>query len=117
MKDKLNITIKIAELPPIPLQINRDEEETVRTAEYNVNKLWRQWMLRFSDKTAYEVLAMVAFQFAKTFVLLNKQAEAVGKVLDDFEQELDRVLLDVGTTSEGGRGSAGKPDKPDPSLF
>lgn len=97
MKDKFNITIRIAELPPIPLKINREEEPIVRTAEYNVNRLWREWMTRFTDKTAYEVLAMVAFQFAKTFVILNNQSEATAKVLDDFEKELDGILLDIGS--------------------
>lgn len=109
MKDKLNITIRVAELPPIPLQINREEEEIVRNAEYNVNRLWRQWMQRFHDKSAYEVLGMVAFQFAKTFVVLNKQSETVGKMLDDFEAELDAILLRLDDT--------GKATNMAPSLF
>ena len=39
MNDKLNITIRIANQAPIPLSINRDDEEVIRTAEFNVNKL------------------------------------------------------------------------------
>lgn len=101
MTDKFNITIRIAELPPIPLKINRAEEPVIRTAEYNVNRLWREWMARFSDKSAYEVLAMVAFQFAKTFVILNNQSDATAKLLDDFEKELDSILLDVGLPVDG----------------
>jgi hypothetical protein len=52
-------------------------------------------MKRFSDKSSQEVLAMVAFQFAKTFVVLNKQAEATSTSLESLERELDNILLDV----------------------
>ena len=31
MKDKLNITIRIADLPPIAMEIRRDEEPDIRT--------------------------------------------------------------------------------------
>lgn len=95
-KDKFNITIRLAELPPIPLQIKREDEPIVRTAEYNVNQLWKSWVQRFSDKSAYEVLAMVAFQFAKAYVTLNNQAERTTAVINDFERTLDRLLLATG---------------------
>lgn len=107
-KDKFNITIRLAELPPIPLQIRRDEEPMVRTAEYNVNRLWKSWVQRFSDKSAYEVLAMVAFQFAKAYVTLNSQAEQTQTLLDEFEKRLDSILLNVDTVTAT--------DSPDPDL-
>lgn len=94
-KDKFNITIRLAELPPIPLQIQRSEEAIIRTAEYNVNKLWKSWVQRFSDKSAYEVLAMVAFQFAKAYVTLNNQAEQTQATITNFEQMLDKLLLSI----------------------
>ncbi|MDE6198751.1 MAG: cell division protein ZapA [Muribaculaceae bacterium] len=95
MKDKLNITIRIAELPPFALQIDRSEEEMIRNAEYNVNKLWRTWRQRFTDKSSTEVLGMVAFQFAKLFTVLNRQADETAAVLDRFERQLDSILLDI----------------------
>lgn len=91
--NKFNITIRLAELPPIPLQINRSEEPVVRTAEYNVNRLFKSWSQRFSDKSAHEVLAMVAFQFAKAYVTLNNRGEQTERMLTDLEQTLDRLLL------------------------
>lgn len=107
VKDKFNITIRLADLPPIPLQIRRDEEPIVRTAEYNVNRLWQSWIQRFSDKSAYEVLAMVAFQFAKAYVTLNNQSERTQTMLDDFEKSLDDILLTMRETSgpDGNNGS------------
>lgn len=67
MNDKLNITIRIANQAPIPLSINRDDEEVIRTAEFNVNKLWNAWSAKFKNKSSMEVLAMVAFRFAELF--------------------------------------------------
>lgn len=94
-KDKINITIRLAEAPPLPLQINRDEEPRIRTAEYHVNQLWKSWSRQFPDKSAYEILAMTAFQFAKLYVGLNDEAEQTGKVLEQLDGRLDRLISDI----------------------
>lgn len=103
MRDKLNITIRIADLPPFALRINIDEEEAIRNAEYNVNKLWRTWSLRFADKSSTEVLGMVAFQFAKLFTILNKQVEDTDAMLQDFENQLDAILMQANEPQVEGR--------------
>ncbi|MBO5780690.1 MAG: cell division protein ZapA [Muribaculaceae bacterium] len=100
MKDKLNITIRIADLPPIAMEIRRDEEPDIRTAEHQVNLLWKSWSKRFSEKSPHEVLAMVAFQFAKAFTLQNRYLEDTEAMIDNFEQQLDKMLLEAaGATS------------------
>ena len=103
MKDKLNITIRIAELPPFALQIERKEEEVIRNAEYNVNKLWRLWRQRFTDKSSTEVLGMVAFQFAKLFTVLNKQADDLNAVVDRLERQIDDLLLNFDAVDPNGK--------------
>ncbi len=95
MKDKLNITIRIAGLAPIPLSINMKDEEIIRSAEYNVNQLWSAWSQRFKDKSSSEILAMVAFQFAKLYLTLSAQEKETDEVLCEFEKELDDILLKV----------------------
>lgn len=95
MTDKQNITIKIADLPKIPLTINREDEELVRIAESNVNSLWADWCHRFKDKTSKEVLAMVAYQYAKLYYANTAIAQTVNETLEDFEKELDGILLNV----------------------
>lgn len=67
-------------------------EQVVREAEYNVNKVWSTWRHEFENKTSKEVLAMVAFQFAKLFYQLSHSVNERQHVLDDFEAELDRLL-------------------------
>lgn len=95
-QDKLNITIRIAGQSPVALKINRADEERVRNAEYQVNRLWSRWLKRFPDKNANEVLAMVAYQFAELYFSAVKVSEEADKVLEGFETELDRMLHGFG---------------------
>ncbi|MDE6268436.1 MAG: cell division protein ZapA [Muribaculaceae bacterium] len=95
MSDRLNITIKIAGLTPMALSIQRSQEEQIRIAEAYVNRLWANWSQQFHDITPMEVMARVAFQFAKLFVIQTATAEQTTEILAHFEDELDKILLDV----------------------
>lgn len=96
MNDKLNITIRIANQAPIPLSINLEDEEVIRMAEYNVNRLWNAWSTKFKSKSSMEVLAMVAFRFAELFFTQSALAKDAGEALNEFEKQLDKILLDMG---------------------
>ena len=100
MKDKLNITIRIADQDPIPLSIERNDEATVRKAVDNVNKLWQSWMQRYRDVSSSRVMAMVAFQFARLLESSGKANEEALAALNDFETKLDNMLLSTGANSE-----------------
>lgn len=95
LTDKLNITIRIAGQAPLALQINREDEEVCRTAEYQVNRLNSLWSDRFSNKSRMEVLAMVAYQFAQLYYTQARSQEQLGRELAKFEADLDEILLDV----------------------
>lgn len=102
MNDKLNITIRIANQAPIPLSINRDDEEVIRTAEFNVNKLWNAWSAKFNNKSSMEVLAMVAFRFAELFFTQNALAKNAEEALAGFEETLDKILVGLPDSDEPG---------------
>lgn len=93
MTDRQNITIKISDVAPIPLSILRSDEEIYRLAEYNVNQLCGVWGKRYRDKSSKEILAMVAFQFAKLYFSGKANIEATDAMLGELESELDRLLL------------------------
>lgn len=95
MNDKLNITIKIAGQAPMSLQINRDDEEVIRQAEYNVNRLWNMWSTKFKTKSSMEVLAMVAFRFAELFFTQAAVARSAETTFEDFEKRLDKILIEL----------------------
>lgn len=80
-------------MPPIGMTIAPETEETVRKAERKVNSVWNAWRQDFDNKTSKEVLAMVAFQFAKLYYLQQNTHEQGRRDLEEFEKELDRLLL------------------------
>ena len=99
MKDKLNITIRIADLPPFRIVIAPEEEEIVRKAQKNVNLLWQRWSERFTDNTPGQILGMVAYRFAQMFYTAEAQIDEINSVADDLEASLNQFLLDAGTES------------------
>ncbi|MBR5101790.1 MAG: cell division protein ZapA [Muribaculaceae bacterium] len=96
IEDKINITIRIADIKPIPLNINREDEAQYRETEKLVNTLWNKWMDRFKDSaSSQEVMARVAFQFARLYAQAYNNNKAVVEFLADFEQKLDDIVVKV----------------------
>ncbi len=95
--DKINIWIRLGDVKqPIPLSVNRDEEADYRNAENLVNTLWNKWMARFNDtSSSQEVMARVAFQFARLYAQAYNSNVALNDFLANFEQQLDEVVMKV----------------------
>jgi len=90
--NKVKIWIQLADAEnPIALSINPEEEENYRKAEELVNTLWRKWMNRFNASSA-DVLARVAFQFARLYLEAYGENRQVNDFLTDFEQKIDTLL-------------------------
>ena len=78
--DKLNITIRLADVKPLSLSIDRDEEPRYGEAEKLVNTLWNKWMLRFRNtSSSEEVMARVAFQFARLYAQVYRENMATSE--------------------------------------
>lgn len=92
MEHKQNISIRIAGTAPIPMRINRDDEEVMRIAERSVNDLFKTWSAKFRDKSAEDVLAMVAFRFAELYFNQQVAASQVDDTLKQIEEMLDSRL-------------------------
>lgn len=91
--NKRKIWIQLADANQIALSVNPDEEENYRKAEELVNTLWTKWMNRFNS-TSSDVLARVAFQFARLYLETYGENREVNDFLTDLNQQID-VLLDV----------------------
>lgn len=91
----INISIRIADHPRIPLRIPQSQEEAARRAEANINELWSKWsgMDEFRDKSSGEILAMVTFRFAQLYYSNLEAAQNIDSVLANLEQKLDGFLL------------------------
>ncbi len=72
------------------------DEPLFRNAEKNVNNLWEKWMRSFgSSRSSEEVMAMVAFQFARLYLQSYEDNASVNKLLAAFEQRLDEIVIKV----------------------
>ena len=89
-KEKIWIQLADAE-NPIALSINPDEEENYRKAEELVNTLWKKWMNRFNGKSD-DVLARVAFQFARLYLEAYGENRQVNEFLTDLDRQLDDII-------------------------
>lgn len=96
MSDKFKITLKVADLNPLAMIINRPDEETVRTAEYLVNRAWDRWMAsRSPSQDSKDVLGMVALHYTRNYVQQSKLNDDVERRLKEVEDKLDELLLKI----------------------
>ena len=97
MKDKLNITIKVANQRPLRMAVSLgEEEEEVRQAEYFVNHVWAKWMdEKAADQSDSDVLAMTAIYFARLYIQEYRKNEEVERHLASVDEPLDKILLDI----------------------
>lgn len=97
-EDKLKIWISIGEVKGMSLSIRRCDEEVFRKAADLVNQLWGKWKERFKDTiSSEELMARIAFQFARLFVEASSRNDEVNKVLSEFEKELNEIVVKVQT--------------------
>ncbi|MBQ6080377.1 MAG: cell division protein ZapA [Muribaculaceae bacterium] len=89
--NKRKIWIQLADTNQIALSVNPDEEENYRKAEELVNTLWTKWMNRFNS-TSSDVLARVAFQFARLYLEAYGENREVNDFLTDLNQQVDALL-------------------------
>ena len=90
--NKVKIWIQLADTEnPFALNINPEEEENYRKAEELVNTLWSKWMNRFSG-SPHDVLARVAFQFARLYIEAYGENRQVNEFLTELNQQLDAML-------------------------
>lgn len=95
-EEKINIWIRIADLPAIALNVSPDDEAGCRESEKLVNTLWNKWMARFGEScSSQEVMARVAFQFARLYAQAYNQNVAVNDYLANFEKKLDEIVVKI----------------------
>lgn len=93
MKDKLDITIKVADLAPLGMSVTLKGEEDIRLAEYYVNLAWKKWMQsKRDDQESKDILGMVAIHFTKLYIQELRKNENTAGMLADFEKRLDEML-------------------------
>lgn len=86
-------TAKIADAEPFAFMIELSEEPIYRRAAYMVNTQWKKYMESQPGKSSHYALAKTALAFAELYYRKSEQLNAQTALLDDFEKELDKILL------------------------
>lgn len=94
-EDKQKIWICLGDVKNVPLSVRQSDIDVYRKAEQSVNKLWGAWKSKFDKLSSEEVMARIAFQFARLYVESSARNEEVSDILVDFEQKLNDILVKV----------------------
>ena len=94
-EEKQKIWICLGDVKNVPLSVRRSDIDVYRKAEQSVNKLWGAWKTKFDKLSSEEVMARIAFQFARLYIEANTRNDEVNEILTDFEQKLNDIIVKV----------------------
>lgn len=94
-EEKQKIWICLGDVKNVPLSVRRSDIDVYRKAEQSVNKLWGAWKTKFDKLSSEEVMARIAFQFARLYIEANTRNDEVNEILADFEQKLNDIIVKV----------------------
>lgn len=92
-EERYRFTAKIGDVEPFAFIISPAEEPIYRRALFHVNDLWKKMRDGLPNKSSQLAMAKVALAFAELYYRKSEQLASQTKVLDDFEKELDALLL------------------------
>lgn len=92
MKDELNITLRIADQGPFPMTVSPQDEEYMRKAESHVNQLWDIMRRRYPERSSAELLAIVAWQFARLNITQDADVKAAEAAAASTDAALTKLL-------------------------
>ena len=93
--DKQKIWICLGDVKNVQLSVRQSDIDVYRKAEQSVNKLWGAWKTKFDKLSSEEVMARIAFQFARLYIEANTRNDEVNDILTGFEQKLNDILVKV----------------------
>ena len=95
--EKLRVTLNIAG-EQVKTVINRSDEEELRMLEKEVTSLFNRWRVADPARTKSQVLAMVAFQYAKLYydeLTAGRSREAsLRDFVEKYEERLNKIVID-----------------------
>lgn len=94
-EDKQKIWICLGDVKNVPLSVKCSDIDVYHKAEQSVNKLWGAWKTKFDKLSSEEVMARIAFQFARLYVEASSRNEEVNEILINFEQRLNDIIVNV----------------------
>ena len=93
MSDTLSINIKI-DNRIYPLMVNRKDEARYRSAAKKLNEVVASFKVSYPEKDMQDIMAMSAFQFVYSTVVLKEDAEQATLTgeISDLNDDIDDFL-------------------------
>ncbi len=76
----------------VPLAVPRQKLSAVKDTEQELRELYDTWRSRFPSKTNQELLAMIAYQYAKYYHELKDRYQAAVNATASLEYALDSLI-------------------------
>ena len=93
---KHNLTVKIADVEPFKLKVAETEEAFYRHIIEKLNRIWAKMHYGAVGESSQVALAKTALYYAEMFYRKSALANEQSRQLENFEQELDKLLRDLG---------------------
>ena len=74
------------------LTVPFSDQDYTRETEKNLNSLYETWSRKFADRSATELLAMIAFQYASYYDALKRTYVEADAKAEKIEAKLDAMV-------------------------
>ena len=98
MSETKELNLRLADLEQITIRTTPEDEANWKMARDQVNNLWLKWRRELPNISSKDILAIIALRFDKALVARNDDFMEMESMLENFEQEIDRMIL--GTTEQ-----------------
>lgn len=119
MNEQIEMYLNIAGTQ-VPVKVPFDDQNRVRDVEKQVNELYSTWRRKFKKKSDREILAMVAYQYARYYSDLMERYETASRLTEECHAAaaaLESAAYGVPTDAvTPGNNAPAVPDMPDVDL-
>lgn len=92
-RKKVPIKINIAGYQ-LPLEVELDEQDSIRDSEKRVNAIFASWQKRYPHKKDSELLAMLTFRYASFYYSRQRSEQELNMEIDGATEALASILPD-----------------------
>lgn len=93
--NKTNLIVELADIEPFSIQIPQNEESFYKHIIESLNRLWHSFHYGVNASSSEVAFAKAALYFAEMYYRKSALLRSQGKMLDGFEEQLDRMLRDM----------------------
>ena len=91
----LHITLHIANVAPLDLDIPPEMEPLMNRCAEGVNYMWSSLSTQYPDKRSADIIAMVAMRYAQAYYTLMEERHRNQKMVEGALKQVNDILLGI----------------------